>query len=771
MPIARLDRVVTSPGTPITLAPLANDDGQGLTLTAVSGPAHGQASGAADGRVTYTPEPGFAGEDTFTYTVRDAAGQTATGTVQVVVDTAPVAVDDVAVAPATSADAGPNAGSDAGPNAGPNAGIVIPVLANDRDAENDPLRIVALGQPGHGAASLMPDGSGVRYTPEAGFTGMDSFVYTVADPAGAAASAGVTVTVAGTNRPPSIRRQEVTTTLGTAVTLQPLSAASDPDGDPLTLVALSLPAHGRLAVNPDRSIIYTPNPGHQGADGFTCTLDDGRGGKVAGEVAITVLRPNTAPVAGADSAVTTAGVPVTIPVLANDRDPDGDPLSIAAFSLPAHGTVAVNADRTITYTPEPGFAGTDAFTYTLSDGQGGTGTPGTVGITVARPAVAPTFANGFAYRRRLVVPPSPVAAETLTNFVLFVDEAGSWLKDAAHGGKVASAQGYDLRFAAEDGSVLDHEIDRYDPAAGLLTAWVRLPAWTPGDGLRIFLYYGKPGLGAGPAPAAVWAAALAVIDPATGADLSGHGRDLPAGGVSPSRLVGRAGRFDGLTSTLTGATPGWLNALSGFTLTAWAQSEVKGDERGLLTDRRFSDPGQRRRPRPAPCGPGQRRPGLGLVGQGPVLRRQRYEARERGADRRHRSRPRRADLDPGRGPAVLPQRRRGGAGGGGGPAGRAHVLRQRQAAPWAAASPTAACGRAGSGGSSSTTPPCRPWPWPWPSRTRAPRPASTAWAARTPRTIRTRPRWRSRSPSPPPPASGSTSTSWAGGWSPIRATP
>jgi hypothetical protein len=70
--------------------------------------------------------------------------------------------------------------------------------------------------------------------------------------------------------------------------------------------------------------------------------------------------------------VTDAGTPVTIAVLANDSVPDGHPLTINSVSQPANGAVTINLDKTVTYTPAPGFTGTDSFTYMVGDGWGGT---------------------------------------------------------------------------------------------------------------------------------------------------------------------------------------------------------------------------------------------------------------------------------------------------------------------------------------------------------------------------------------------------------------
>ncbi len=83
---------------------------------------------------------------------------------------------------------------------------------------------------------------------------------------------------------------------------------------------------------------------------------------------------NQAPVAADDTALTAANAPLVLAALGNDGDPDGDPLGVAAVTQGANGTVAVNPDGTLLYTPDPGFTGADSFTYTVSDGNGGTDT-------------------------------------------------------------------------------------------------------------------------------------------------------------------------------------------------------------------------------------------------------------------------------------------------------------------------------------------------------------------------------------------------------------
>ena len=247
-----------------------------------------------------------------------------------------------------------------------------------------------------------------------------------------------------------------------------------------------------------------------------------------------VARQNSAPVANADSVVS-AGQPVVVDPLANDSDPDGDALRLTALTLPVRGQIALNPDGKLTYTPPAGCAGEDGFTYQVSDGT--TVTEGEVAVSVTAPAV-PTYANGFRYRRRIVVPAQTAAAETVSDFVLLVRETGAWLKPVASGGRMQHPQVFDLRFELENGTKLDHELERYDASAGAVLAWVRVPSWQLSSQLRLVLYYGKPWLTATEAnPVSVWRGYLAVLDARTGADRSGANRALTPTGIGTGALL------------------------------------------------------------------------------------------------------------------------------------------------------------------------------------------------------------------------------------------
>ena len=152
--------------------------------------------------------------------------------------------------------------------------------------------------------------------------------------------------------------------------------AYDQDGDPLTFAKGSDPVNGTVVVNPDGSYTYTPKPGYTGADSFTVTVSDGKGGTATIPVSVTITPVNKPPVAGklpsgaADPNVNPANglyeisTPKERPVSGRVSavDPDGDRLTFATKIPPANGRVVVNPDGTYAYTPSAGFSGEDRFT-------------------------------------------------------------------------------------------------------------------------------------------------------------------------------------------------------------------------------------------------------------------------------------------------------------------------------------------------------------------------------------------------------------------------
>ena len=355
-PIAGDDEGDTDEDTPVNLQVLANDsdpDGDTLSVDWVEQPLHGSAS--TNGlQLTYRPDPDWNGEDQFTYTVSDGHGATATAEVRIVVrplNDPPSAGDDAAV---TDED----------------VPVTILVLANDGDRDDDRLTIAHVEQPTNGWIDA--SGSALVYTPDPDFYGEDRFEYAIEDGQGGRATADVVVTVHAVNDPPTAVNDEDTTDEDTPIIVDVLRNDVDPEGDALVIESVTRPAHGSVT-NRGADLIYAPDPDYHGPDGFEYTIADYNGGVASAEVEMTVLSINDAPMAQDDSASTPEDIGVTIHVLLNDRDSDGDSLALVGTTRPSNGRLEIR-DAEIVFFPNEGFHGLDIFEYTIEDGNGGTDT-------------------------------------------------------------------------------------------------------------------------------------------------------------------------------------------------------------------------------------------------------------------------------------------------------------------------------------------------------------------------------------------------------------
>ncbi len=185
------------------------------------------------------------------------------------------------------------------------------------------------------------------------------------------------------NDGPAAVNDSVTTAEDTAVTVAVLANDTEPDGDSLSVTSAGTPAHGTAVANANGTIAYTPAANYSGADSFSYTIGDGHGGTATATVSVTVTPVNDGPAAVNDAASTAEDTAVTVAVLGNDTDPDGDGLTVTTVGAPARGGAVVNPDGTITYTPAANYSGADNFSYTVSDSQGASATA-TVIVTVRR---------------------------------------------------------------------------------------------------------------------------------------------------------------------------------------------------------------------------------------------------------------------------------------------------------------------------------------------------------------------------------------------------
>ncbi|MCY3699875.1 MAG: tandem-95 repeat protein, partial [Gemmatimonadetes bacterium] len=334
-------------------------DGDELTYALAAGDSTRFAVGVRNGAVLYVgPGEDFEAEpNLYELTVRasDPAGESAEAAVTVTVvnvNERPAAADDAAT---TDED----------------VAVEIDVLANDTDVEGTALRVSSVSAPSNGTAEVSAAG-GVLYTPDANWYGTDSFAYEIDDGDGGTAEASVEVTVVPVNDAPEAAADAASTDEDVAVEIDVLANDTDIDGDSLRVSSVSEAANGTVAVTAGGGVRYTPAANWHGTDAFVYEIDDGAGGTASAEVEVTVLPVNDVPEAFGDAASTDEDAAVEIDVLANDTDADGDSLTVSSVSVPSNGTAEISAGGGVRYTPAANWYGTDAFTYEVDDGNGGT---------------------------------------------------------------------------------------------------------------------------------------------------------------------------------------------------------------------------------------------------------------------------------------------------------------------------------------------------------------------------------------------------------------
>ncbi|MGL5835551.1 MAG: Ig-like domain-containing protein [Waterburya sp.] len=280
-PKAEDDEVSTPKGTPVTVNVVANDsdpDGDPITLEDVNSPI-GASAQVVDGKVIYTPKfsSNQAASESFTYTIKDADGATATGTVKVNVgaNEAPIAVNDE-----KSTDYG--------------APVTVDVLANDTDPDDQTVTIKSDSvSSATGAKVEVIDGK-VMYTPKADFNeagGTDTFTYIIEDVQGATDSATVTVSVGEKpNGAPIAVDDEAQTPYGTPVTVNVMANDSDPEKDSISIVGATSDTGAAVQVV-NGQVVYTPKDGFNTAgdtDIFTYTIKDSKGNESSATVTVEV---------------------------------------------------------------------------------------------------------------------------------------------------------------------------------------------------------------------------------------------------------------------------------------------------------------------------------------------------------------------------------------------------------------------------------------------------------------------------------------------------
>lgn len=245
------------------------------------------------------------------------------------------------------------------------------LLVNDVDPDGQPLTAVQESFAVHGTLDLNPDGS-FTYTPDVDFAGTETFYYRASDGITTSAPILVTIAVANVNDVPVAADGAYSTPEDIAITGRRLPSASDADGDSVTYALDTNAAHGTVMVFTSGVFLYFPQANYYGLDSFLFSISDGNGGGAIYTTTITVTARADAPVAAPDAYLATQGQLLAIAapqgVLANDQDADGDPITAEVLSTTMHGTLALAADGSFTYLANPGYSGSDSFTYRARDG-------------------------------------------------------------------------------------------------------------------------------------------------------------------------------------------------------------------------------------------------------------------------------------------------------------------------------------------------------------------------------------------------------------------
>ena len=358
-PVAVGDTATLKEGGTLSLtasALLANDtdaENDTLTISAVGDAVNGTVS-LVGANITYEHDGSETTSGGFSYTVSDGAD---TASAMVTITVTPVNDPPEAAGDSETVDEGATLSID------PQV-----LLANDTDADNDALEIVAVGNAANGTASLV--GATIAYSHDGSETFMGGFAYTVSDGT-ETATAVVTITVVPVNDPPFAAGDSASVDEGGTLSIEAstlLANDSDAENDALEILAAGDAANGAVSLD-GNTITYEHDGSETTSGGFTYTVSDGKD-TAAATVTIAVSPVNDPPAAADDSATVDEGGTLSIEastLLANDSDAENDTLRVSAVGDAANGAVSLNG-TSITYQHDGSETTTGSFSYTVTDG-------------------------------------------------------------------------------------------------------------------------------------------------------------------------------------------------------------------------------------------------------------------------------------------------------------------------------------------------------------------------------------------------------------------
>lgn len=377
-PVANNDSFTVNEDTVLTGGILDNDEINAalpttLNTTPISAPELGVLVLNADGTFQYTPQDNVFGTDSFQYQLTDSLDRSDSGTVTITISSVnddPQAVNDAVVTNEDQA-------------------VTISALANDSDPDQSDTLAITQASAQNGNVAITTDNT-LSYTPSLNYFGADTIVYSITDGT-SSASASVIVTVSPVNDSPVAVNDTATTQEDTSAIIAVISNDSDVDGDDLSITSASA-VNGSVAISTDNTLRYTPSTNFNGDDSISYVLSDGAA-TAAATVSVSVTAVNDAPSANNDLAIVNEDETVIVSVLANDSDVDGDDLNITLASA-TEGSVVINTDGTLSYTPDANFNGNDNISYVITDGAATASA--TVRVAVIAVNDAPTAANDVA---------------------------------------------------------------------------------------------------------------------------------------------------------------------------------------------------------------------------------------------------------------------------------------------------------------------------------------------------------------------------------------
>ena len=371
-----------------------------LTITNVFNAQHGTVS-LVNNEVTFTPDSNFNGVASFTYTVSDGNGGTAQATAILNI----AAVNDAPVATGESTQTDED------------IGLIFTqaqLLANDSDVDvltnADVLRVGRVSDAQHGTAYIDAQGD-IRFVPDANYHGPAQFTYWVTDLAGLEQPATVNIVIAAVNDIPVATGEQANSLEDRVLSIRTadlLANDSDADvatdGQVLTITNVFNAQHGTVELLDNGEIVFRPDSNFHGIASFSYTISDGNGGTAQATVALNIVPVNDAPVSNndvlADQLEDSNLLITAAALLVNDTDADtavdGDVLridSVTAIPGLTHGSISLDANGNVQFSPDANYAGPVVFSYVSSDGVGGLSSTSMVRFTVVNVNDAPVVGS------------------------------------------------------------------------------------------------------------------------------------------------------------------------------------------------------------------------------------------------------------------------------------------------------------------------------------------------------------------------------------------